>query len=151
MPRGGYQKPSNPAPSSGPGKMSKRTDGGPAQPVRDVTGGAYGDNQELRTLQKSAPLNSSGLGAAQVTQPSPVSQPQGPEVVPLGAPSQRPDEPVTAGSPEGPGPGAPPTNTANEYAYLKAYLPVLTAVANGPQGSPSLRKAVRYLKGGIPQ
>ncbi len=35
--QGGYRKPNNPAPVSGPGSLSQRTDGGPTQPaVREV-------------------------------------------------------------------------------------------------------------------
>jgi hypothetical protein len=40
---GGYQAPRNPAPVSGPGKLSKRTDGGPAQALMTPTGLPYGE------------------------------------------------------------------------------------------------------------
>ena len=49
--KGGYQRPSSPAPVSGPGSMSQRTDGGPSQPIRDMTGGDYGDATEMRDIQ----------------------------------------------------------------------------------------------------
>lgn len=104
MARGGYQQPSNPAPASGPGQLSRRTDGGPAQKLRDVTGLPYGQNGQLNADQASAPLaQTPDAGAA----PKPRAQRGAPPsaVTPLGAPTQRPDEPVTAGAALGPGPG----------------------------------------------
>ena len=53
--RGGYRKPANPAPVSGPGRMAKRTDG---QPARYVPGLDYGEGQELMTQQQAAPMSS---------------------------------------------------------------------------------------------
>lgn len=52
MPRGGYQRPSNPAPVSGPGAMSKRTDGGPVQKLRDLPDAQYGEAATFRDLQQ---------------------------------------------------------------------------------------------------
>lgn len=83
--------------------MSQRTDGGPSQPVRDITGGDYGDNQELRTLQQSAPMAKSGVSQTQGqwTNPQPSAQPPGD----LFRGSERPNEPLTEGAPFGPGAG----------------------------------------------
>ena len=39
---GGYRKPEHPAPASGPGRLSKRTDGGPGQKLANYTGLDYG-------------------------------------------------------------------------------------------------------------
>ena len=142
----GYKKPTKPAAVSGPGKFSKRTDGGVSQPIRDISGGDYGDSQNLRDLQAAAPLNASGRSVAPAT-PSP-AVPTGPEVVPLHADTQRPEEPVTAGSPLGPGPGPAPSAPAN-YEHLRQYLPILSYIANGPNGNPDLRNAVRTLKGAL--
>lgn len=96
--RGGYRKPRNPAPVSGPGQMSRRTDGGPidGQPVQDVGGFEYGGRKEFRELQGAAPMNESGVSASPV------------QFTPLSAASTRPDEPVTAGAPMGPGPNSLP-------------------------------------------
>lgn len=98
---GGYRKPNNPAPVSGPGAMSKRTDGGPSQPVRETGGFEYGGRQEFEELQASAPMSQA--------QAMPAAAP--PPPTPLFAPTQRASEPVTAGAPmgAGPGPAAPPT------------------------------------------
>lgn len=102
--RGGYQRPSNPAPVSGPGALSRRTDG---QPARWVASQQYGEGQEMMDIQQSAPMSkapeqasprrASAAGAA-VPQPSS-------SIVPLFARTNRPEEPVTAGAPFGPGPG----------------------------------------------
>lgn len=56
MATGGYRRPSSPAPVSGPGALSQRTDGGPGQPVRTPTGGQYGEAQALTQMQQGAPL-----------------------------------------------------------------------------------------------
>ncbi len=87
--KGGYQPPRNPAPVSGPGAMSKRTDGGPGskQAMRHVPTSDYGGSAEMDRVQQGAPMR----GEAQV--------------IPMDAPTMRPDEPVTAGAPFGPGPG----------------------------------------------
>jgi hypothetical protein len=53
---GGYQQPASPAPVSGPGRMSKRTDGGPAQKLRDLPDAQYGEAATYRDLQQQAPL-----------------------------------------------------------------------------------------------
>jgi len=58
------------------------------QPVRVPSGGRYGDRQAAEAAQRMMPLPDNR-----------------PDVVPLDAPSRRPDEPVTAGLPVGPGPG----------------------------------------------
>lgn len=96
MPRGGYRRPGNPAPVSGPGKLSRRTDGGPMQGPKVATGGKYGERKAMQEMQSAAPM------AAEQRQPNKAPMPA---ITPLTAPTSRPDEPVTAGSPMGPGPG----------------------------------------------
>lgn len=88
MPRGGYRKPANPAPVSGPGVLSRRTDG--KQPTMNITGGAYGENKDFQEIQGGAAM------AQETRQPAP-------KVTPLFAPTERPEEPLTAGMPFGPG------------------------------------------------
>jgi hypothetical protein len=95
--RGGYQQPSNPAPISGPGALSQRTDGGPTQPAKYISGLPYGEGQTTYDQQTSAPM-----AGRNTTQPTL----QLPEPTPLMAPTERPDEPVTAGIDSGPGPGS---------------------------------------------
>lgn len=102
--RGGYRKPANPAPVSGPGELSRRTDG--AQPAMEMTGGSYGENAELMGLQTAAPMSQVETNPLQMAPQS--STPAGQAVTPLFAPSQRPEEPLTAGMPFGPGPMSAP-------------------------------------------
>lgn len=104
--QGGYRKPSNPAPVSGPGALSQRTDGGPAQGAKYISGLPYGEGQATYDQQTAAPM-----AAAQPT-------PAMPEVTPLMAPSMRPDEPVTAGINIGDGPGSEVMKRPNQVRSL---------------------------------
>ena len=107
--QGGMRRPQNPAPVSGPGQLSQRTDGGPQQVLADVSGMAYGENQAMEAIQAAAPMSAAGQatpratrrgGAGRATQRAAESP-----IVPLMSPTQRPEEPITAGAPFGPGPG----------------------------------------------
>jgi len=105
MPRGGYQKPSQPAPVSAPGKLSRRTDGGPAQTTQKMTGLAYGENADFNEMQSAAPLRATPGAAMQ--NPNASSRARGGSSAPreMFTPTTRPMEPVTAGAPFGPGDG----------------------------------------------
>ena len=91
--RGGYRAPSNPAAVSGPGALSQRTDGGPTQAARYIPGLPYGQGQETYSNQVAAPM----AGNSMVPMAMPTE---------LMAPTQRPDEPITAGIDIGEGPGS---------------------------------------------
>lgn len=90
---------------SGPGKLAKRTDRNVSkQPTRYIRGGAYGEGQEMQAQQEAAPM-SAGMQAA----PSPqavFSRAMMEPLTPLGAPTNRPDEPITAGLDFGAGVGS---------------------------------------------
>lgn len=104
MARGGYRPT---APQNNPMKVNGRGGNGQSgtQAAKYVSGLPYGEGQELMNIQQSAPLAAapsieqpkapSGLASAAASQP----------VIPLTAPSQRLDEPVTFGANAGPGPG----------------------------------------------
>lgn len=122
--QGGYRRPSSPAPVSGPGALSRRTDG---QGARYMAGGEYGEGQEMMDLQTSAPMSkapapprpSRSRGAGQIVE-------EGMRPTPLFAPTERPDEPITAGAPFGPGPGPStsgpaPSSFASTLAKLLPY------------------------------
>ncbi|MFD3531997.1 hypothetical protein [Streptomyces sp. NPDC058664] len=145
MASGGYRQPSSPAPVSGPGALSKRTDGGPGQPVRAPSGGAYGERQNLEQLQQAAPLSASPGGEAESAQDVTA------DLVGFGAPTQMPDEPVTAGAALGAGPGLEalglPNQPGEDMRNLIMYLPVLEHMANQPGASKAARNLVRQLKG----
>lgn len=87
---------------SGPSKFAKRTDMNPSkQPTRYMRGGSYGSGG-LMAEQSAAPM----AGKPNTSVPTPSFNPAMLEpVVPLNAPTQRPDEVITAGASFGPGPG----------------------------------------------
>ena len=101
--QGGMRTPRNPAPVSGPGQLSQRTDGGPQQTLANMTGMPYGENAEFNTMQAAAPMSAAGQTTARA--PRARQGRGGGGAVPLFSPTQRPDEPVTAGAPFGPGDG----------------------------------------------
>lgn len=110
-PNGGYRRPANPAPVSGPGQLSQRTDGGPQQVQADMSGMPYGENAEFNTTQSMAPMSASPTARSpRASAQQAKSAGGGMSATPLFAPTQRPDEPVTAGAPFGPGAGSSYTN-----------------------------------------
>jgi hypothetical protein len=107
--QGGRRTPGQPAPVSGPGRLSKRTDGGPQQTQAEMTGMPYGENAEFNTLQGQAPMSAAGQTTARAPRPRQGRSGGGMGgPVPLFSPTQRPDEPITAGAPFGPGDGPRP-------------------------------------------
>lgn len=147
MPRGGYQRPTNPAPVSGPGAASQRTDGGPGQPVRQLTDAAYGEQATYRNDQQAAPMATA--------QQAPQGPPQPPvdlsRVVGMADPTQHPDMPVTAGADSGAGPGmealgmSAPQNDPGKRQMLDM-LPMLELAANLPTSGFQFRQFVRRLR-----
>lgn len=104
-----------PARVSGPGALSKRTDGG--QPLMHIPDAKYGEDRDNIAQQKMAPLgNSADQGAAGPAPSMPMSSgasaapgPSGPAappqaITPFGAPSTMPDQHVTTGAQFGPPP-----------------------------------------------
>lgn len=149
MPSGGARQPSNPAPVSGPGALSRRTDGGPGnakQPIRVPTGGSYGDATQMMKLQQDAPLGASPGG--EQAGPLGLPLPTGPG---FGAGTEQPDTPVTDGAAMGAGAGTealgltPPQD--DDLQRLIQYLPVFEHMANQPGSSKAARNFVRSLKG----
>ncbi len=106
---GGYRQPMNPAPVSGPGALSERTDGGAidgmTQPAQRYAGFGYGENLALEEQQ---------AGAAMAGMPKSAFL----NIVPLDAPTQRPDEPLTAGINRGEGPGSEALKLPNRAPSL---------------------------------
>lgn len=152
--KGGYQRPTSPAPVSGPGALSQRTDGGPGsqQAARYISGLPYGEGQQMMDIQQSAPMAASGAPSASgsVASAAPAPTP----VVPLNAPTQRPNEPVTHGADVGPGPdmsslglGAKASAAdVQSRAALASYMPVLMYVASQPSTSEETRNVIMQLR-----
>lgn len=144
MPRGGYQQPSKPAPVSGPGAMSKRTDRG--QPIRDPGGLPYGDNQELRTVQGAAPM-------ARTQGPPPPADIPLAEMSPnMHDPTNYPNRSVFTGMPFGPGAGPEALGgqepAAMTRSKLNTMLPTLLRAAESPDVSPEFRRIVSLIRSG---
>lgn len=140
--KGGYQAPAHPAAVSGPGRLSQRTDGGPAQQLRHLTDAQYGEDAAYTAQQRSAPLAQTGpppAAAAGTGEAQPVTG--------FGDPSARPDEPVTAGAPLGPGPGmealAPTLGPAESYGTLASLIGGLTASDNTGAMAALMEQAMR--------
>ncbi|MFM7010603.1 MAG: hypothetical protein ACKO0Z_14950 [Betaproteobacteria bacterium] len=151
---GGYQRPSQPAAVSGPGKFSQRTDGKPSvedstQAARYISGMPYGEGADLNAIANAAPLSAApDMGAGGMSMPTP------PNVVELGAPTQRPSEPVTSGIPFGPGSDQldqplPPARSAADEQRLYMILALLQAAADQPGSSDDTRNALRRLRGSL--
>lgn len=155
MPSGGYRRPSRPAPVSGPGSLSRRTD---SQPKRQLPDAGYGEQSAFQDAQ-SLPMQGSALGPPGLAPSAGMGLPGGAsgDVVPFGAPSSRPDEPITAGIDMGAGAGSASLGLLDEATLTKradtetliGYLPVLEFIANRPNASASLRRMVRDLKASI--
>jgi hypothetical protein len=146
--QGGYRRPANPASVSGPGKLSRRTDGGPSsksavQGVREMSGGGkYGERKALEEAQGGAPMAGNPMPAQ-----SPVMSavPSGPPVAGLFDPSQRPNEPVTSGLPVGPG-RTPEANMVGNYDMIMKYMPALELMASQEDAPESFKALVNYVK-----
>lgn len=120
-------------PVSGPGALSQRTD---QQPLRDVTGLPYGDAGALRAQQAGAPMaQDPGIPQLPVTG--------------LGAPSERPDQPITAGADAGAGPGSEVLDTASTGQPAGGAISSLLAraAASDPSGELARLLAVAQQKG----
>lgn len=85
---GGYKQPMNPAPVSGPGALSERTDGGAiegmTQPQQQYTGFDYSLNKEINDIQGMSPLAGDNMPLTPVTL--------------LGAPTEFLDQPDSHGA-----------------------------------------------------
>jgi hypothetical protein len=86
---------------------------------------------------------------------APMAKAQNPmgSVIPLGAPTQRPNEPVTAGVDAGPGPGSdvlgmksPIDVQLQDLSTLAKYMPLMAQYADSPQSSGTMKAFVNYLR-----
>lgn len=148
---GGYRRPTNPAPVSGPGALSKRTDGGPGAKAAAVKlpDAGYGEQRDFQAIQQGAPIAKAGSNTNVGQPPTPAPPPPT-----LDAPSGRPDQPVTHGADSGPGLGMdslglfdPSQMAANDVTYMLKYLPTLQYMVDTTPNAPTSTLAlVRYLR-----
>jgi hypothetical protein len=128
---------------SGPGPFSKRTD---RQGAKQLPNAAYGEQKEFQDMQAGAPM--AKTPTPQMPQINPMAG-----IVPLTAPTQRPDEPVTAGVDAGPGPGreilglkSPTDNQLKDLSKLAKYMPLMAQFADSPESSGTMKAFVKYLR-----
>lgn len=135
---GGHRPPANPAAVSGPGALSARTDSA-AEMI--PSGGGYGDRKAMAEIQSGAQM-----------------MPDRSSLTPLGAPTSRPGEPVTAGADAGAGigmqaagisSGSPTTIDENTRQRLRAALPTLAWLASQPKASEQTRQFFRQIRGDL--
>src|SRR6266849_4621496 len=149
--------PAKPAPVSGPGQLARRTDGGPAQALKNLPDAKYGEQKQFQSDQLGAPLaqvpNAPTPPPASGASPGPVApEPQPPQTIPFSAPTNRPNEPVTAGAALGAGPGVealgilPEQVAAKDNVKLSTYLPVFEFMANQPDSLRGSRMFVNLIK-----
>lgn len=136
-------------PVSGPGALSRRTDRGPAQAMRDLPDAAYGENATYKDLQRGAPLAQSPGAQGAVSATAGV----GGGIIPMNAPSTMQGVPVTDGAALGAGAGMEALGIINQpqadMSRLVPYLPVLEFMANQEGASWATRNLVRRLKASL--
>lgn len=130
---GGYRKPANPAPVSGPGKYSKRTDGQPGQVISTAPNQDYGEAKQQAAEQAIAPMGAATPmpPAANVSAPSQPDQgPQMPQYAggDFAGPTQRPDEHIMTMPTSLPTPD--PTEGQQGTGRMTQLLTQLAATAN---------------------
>lgn len=134
--------------ASGPGKFSKRTD-------MNMGSIAYGEGQETANLMSSAKMAKTPDVRAMSRSDMGMAPSQVERATPLFAPSQRPDEPITAGIPMGAGPGPEALgvnisqDTEADRNRMISYLPALEAAASDPNSSQAFRNYVRMVRANL--
>ena len=124
MEPGGYRKPNNPAPVSGPGALSQRTDGGPTQGATYIPGLPQGEGQATYDQQVAAPMM--GAVSMEDIQGAPV-------VSDLSAPTEFPNEEIHHGASW----GDSPTINPNSIGGISGTNPtniIFRMMSNDPSG-----------------
>lgn len=107
-------------------------------------GKGYANRTDLQQAPDMA-QNTAGTGGMQGP---PIANLPAPEDTPnLFDPTQRPDEPVTAGLPIGPGAGPATDTRLQETQQMQRYLPILRAYLDQPDVPDSVRALYRYIRG----
>lgn len=129
---------------SGPGKFAKRTD-------LQYKPGAYGEGVAYDAAKSGAPL-AEAQKSPMLSQAPVVGMGMG-QGVGLYDPTQRPDEPITAGVDMGAGAGSDSLMMnqmkADDKDIVAKYLPSLTAMASQQDTPQSFRAFVSFLQGSL--
>lgn len=134
---------------SGPGALSQRTD---VQPQSVPTGMPYGQAGAMQQAEQAVPMaGTPGIPASAASAIAAAGAPGGPPSPPptLGTPSQRPNEPVTAGAASGPGPGPAVLNATPGAVQAGGRLSqtIFQAAAADPSGLLSQLGALAQQRG----
>jgi hypothetical protein len=116
--RGGFRPT---APQNNPANVSGTGGAGQAgtQPARYISGMAYGEGQATMAQQTAAPMAGSP------------ATPMMPSVTPLTAPTERPNEPLTAGMDFGAGPGSEALNLPRERSLSEVLASMIDVDPTG--------------------
>jgi hypothetical protein len=124
------------------------------QPARYAAG--IENAQDFMELQTSAPMQASPtMPQASPSNGRGMQAPSATRVVPLDAPTERPDEPVTTGIDVGAGAGSevmyanPETLNSEDKKRLAQILPVLAQIAEMPTSSNAFRNYVSFIRGNL--
>jgi hypothetical protein len=131
---------------AGPGKFSTRTDN------LQMGSTAYGEGVETQAIKSGAPLSkTSDVRPARAGDVREAAT-QG-SITELYAPSERPNEPITAGIDIGDGPGSSSLRMnqikQGESDIIAKYMPALDAMASAPDTPQSFRIFVRSIQGNL--
>lgn len=139
--RGGYRPT---APQNNPANINARGGNGQSGMTADYTGFAYGQNQAINQQRQAAPM--AGQPSATQATPAP-TQAVGPEVIPLDAPTQRPEEPVTHGSAMGPGGGPEVMGlpAASPYMQSDSGIAAVRAMYMQDPNNQDLKRILEYV------
>lgn len=140
--------PATPAPASGPGALSQRTD---RQPIATLPDAQYGEAQNYKQIQQGAPIpRIAPPSGGSMSPPAGGGQPAPPQLTPIGAPTQRPGEPVTHGAPLGPGAGPEALGNLSSpvTSQYQSALSTIQALAANPNASPQIKSLAAALQRG---
>jgi hypothetical protein len=132
---------------SGPGKFSKRTDGLSFESTEYGSGVENAANKAGAPMAKTPDVRGARASDVRAAAQAPVT--------PLYAPTERPEEPITAGIAMGAGPGPEVLgininqDTEADRARLISYLPALEAAAADPNSSQAFRNYVRMVRANL--
>jgi hypothetical protein len=124
--------------------------GGPRQ---GTPGKAYPNRTDMQ-MPKVVPGQQYGQAAMQaqaqqmMPMAAPAAVPPG-SLPPLAGPTRRPNEPVTAGLPSGPGPGPEALGAVPQGEGIRRLMPVLELLASQPDADPAAVNFVRRLRGAL--
>lgn len=111
------------------------------QPIQVAPGGEYGSATALKQGQQAVPLPNAQAVAAPQSVPSfgGTGGAVAPGDINFEAPTARPNEPVTAGLPVGPGPGPEALNMPDESSTIAGQLRTMYANVPAAQNNDFLR------------